>query len=245
MPMTPVDRGFCNPSALLNYSPMPLDVSYDVRNTSAASTSSRGESTTLRKLLFKRIVELHKLAAKKVKDDTDLEKNKLLFNRTVPTVEKAVREVEKFPREYSQLKDPDDLEDMSAWVEAESQEAVRFTELVGELYDENEGYAPGLSGHEKATTDIKPFTAGSDVTIFEFLEKFSANCSGTKKVKAYKLYNNYFSASIQAQTASFQQNYDELIRFLKVIHTGRSNSSGQKSFFFKYNRSIHQKKHPQ
>ena len=87
-------------------------------------------------------------------------------------------------------------------MEAASQEAARFTELVGELYDENEGFAPGLSGHEKATTDIKPFSAGSDVTIFEFQEKFSAYWAGTKKVKAYKLYNNYLSASIQAQTAS-------------------------------------------
>ena len=68
-------------------------------------------------------------------------------------------------------------------MEAASQEAAKFTELVGELYDENEGYAPGLSGHEKATTDIKPFTASSDVTIFEFLEKFSAYCAGTKKIK--------------------------------------------------------------
>ena len=51
---------------------------------------------------------------------------------------------------------------------------MRFMELVGELHDENAGYAPGLSGHEKATTDIKPFSAGSDFTIFEFLEKFSA-----------------------------------------------------------------------
>ena len=96
---------------------------------------------------------------------------------------------------------------------------------IAALYDENEGYAPGLSGHEKATTDIKPFTAGSDVTIFEFLEKFSAYCAGTKKIKAYKLYNNYPSASIQAQTASikaqtasFKQDYDELIRFLKTTY---------------------------
>ena len=60
---------------------------------------------------------------------------------------------------------------MSSRVKAASQEAMRFTELVGELYDNNEGYAPGLSGHEKATTDIKPFSAGSDVTIFKFLDK--------------------------------------------------------------------------
>ena len=82
--------------------------------------------------------------------------------------------MEKYLREYSRLADPDDLEDMSEPVEAASQEATSFTELVGELYDENEGYAPGVSSHEKATTDIKPFSAGSDVTIFEFLEKFSA-----------------------------------------------------------------------
>ena len=72
--------------------------------------------------------------------------------------------------------------------------------------------------YEKASTDIKSFAAGSDVTIFEFLEKFSAYCAGTKKVKAYKLYNKYMSASIQAQTASFQQNYDELIKFLKTTY---------------------------
>ena len=103
-------------------------------------------------------------------------------------------------------------------MEAVSQEAARFTQLVGELYDENEGYAPGLSRHVNATMDIKPFTAGSDVTIFKFLEKFSAYCAGTKKIKAYKFHNNYFSASIQAQTASFQQNYDELIRFLRTTY---------------------------
>ena len=73
-----------------------------------------------------------------------------------------------------------------------------------------------MSGHEKPTTDIKPFTAGSDVTIFKFLEKFSAYCARTKKIKAYKLYNNYLSASIQAQTASFHQDYDALIKFLKT-----------------------------
>ena len=75
---------------------------------------------TLMKLLIKRIAELHKIAAKKVSDDTDLEKIKLLFNQTVPTVEKAVRELEKYLREYSRLADPDDLENMSARVEAAS-----------------------------------------------------------------------------------------------------------------------------
>ena len=130
------------------------------------------------------MAELHKVAAKTVNEDTDLEKIKLLFNRTVPTVEKLVREMEKYLRDYSGFADPDDLNDMSERVEAASQEAARFTELVGELYDENKGYAPGLSGHKKATADIKPFTAGSDVTILEFLEKFSAYCAKAKKIKA-------------------------------------------------------------
>ena len=89
-------------------------------------------------------------------------------------------------------------------VEAATDEAMRFVDCITALYDENEGYAPGLSGHENALTDSKPFTAGSNITIFEFLEKFSAYCTGTKKIKAYKLYNNYLSASIQAQTASFK-----------------------------------------
>ena len=81
-------------------------------------------------------------------------------------------------------------------MEAATKEAPRFVDAVGVLYDKNKGYAPGLSGHEKATTDIKLFSAGSDVMIFKFLEKFSAYCAGTKKVKVYKLYTNYLSASI-------------------------------------------------
>ena len=217
-PMTPVDWGFCDPSAHLCCSPRPLDVFHDGRNTSAASTSSRGKSNILRKLLLKRMADLNKITAKKVNEDTDLEKVKLLFTRTVPKVEKAVCKFENTLQMYSRLADPDDLDNLTVQVEAATVEATRFMDTVGMLYDENEGYAPGLSGYEKATTDIKPFSAGSDVTIFKFLEKFSAYFAGTKKVKAYKLYNNYLSASIQAQTASFQQNYDELIRFLTTTY---------------------------
>ena len=80
-------------------------------------------------------------------------------------MEKAVGELEKYLCEYSRLADPDDLEDMSPRVEAASEEATRFTELIGELYENNEDYAPGLSGHEKATTDIKLFSAGYGITI--------------------------------------------------------------------------------
>ena len=64
------------------------------------------------------------------------------------------------------------------------EEATKFVETISSLYDENEGYAPGLSGHEKARTDIKLFASVSDITIFEFLDKFGAYCTGTKKVKA-------------------------------------------------------------
>ena len=59
------------------------------------------------------------------------------------------------------------------------------------LYYENEGYAPGLTGLEKSLTEIKPFSVGSEVTVFEFIDKFNAYCLGTKKAKAYKLYHNY------------------------------------------------------
>ena len=109
--------------------------------------------------------------------------------------------------------EPNDLSDQ---VDTATEEATKFVDNIAALYYENEGYTPGLSGLEKTTTDIKLFTAGSDITIFEFLEKFSAYCAGTKKIKAYKLYNNYLSASIQTKTATFQQDYDELIKFLKT-----------------------------
>ena len=64
--------------------------------------------------------------------------------------------------------------------------------------------------------EIKPFSARSDVTIFEFLDQFNTYCTGSKKGKAYKLYNNYLSASIQAQTNSFQQDFDGLVNYLKI-----------------------------
>ena len=73
------------------------------------------------------MAELHRVAAKTVNEDTDLEKIKLLFNRTVPTVDKLVREMEKYLRDYSRFADPDDLDDMSERVEAASQEAARFS----------------------------------------------------------------------------------------------------------------------
>ena len=51
--------------------------------------------------------------------------------------------------------------------------------------------------------------------MFEFIDKFNAYCSGTKKAKAYKLYHNYLSISIQAQTESFRHNFDAMITYLQ------------------------------
>ena len=79
-------------------------------------------------------------------------------------MEKAICELENTLQQYSRLADPNDFDDLTEQVEAATEEATRFVDAIGVLYDENEGYAPGLSGHEKATTDIKPFSAGSDVT---------------------------------------------------------------------------------
>lgn len=53
------------------------------------------------------------------------------------------------------------------------------------------------------------------MTVFEFLDKFNAYCTDSRKAKAYKLYYNYLSTSIQAQRASFQQDFDALVTYLK------------------------------
>ena len=47
------------------------------------------------------MVDLNKITAKPVDDSTDLEKIKLLFTRTVPKVEKAVRKLENTLQQYS------------------------------------------------------------------------------------------------------------------------------------------------
>ena len=104
---------------------------------------------------------------------TDLEKVKSLHTRTVPKVEKAVRELENTLQQYSRICDPINLDDLSDQVDAATEEATKFVDNIAALYNKNEGYAPGLSGHEKAKTDIKAFTEGSDITIVEFLEKFT------------------------------------------------------------------------
>ena len=214
-PDIPIYWDFCNTSAQLSSSPRQADEPSYPRNTSMTLTSTRGENALLRKLIIRRMADLSRIMFKVVNDNTDLEKVKSLQTGTVPRVEKVVRELESTLRQYPRICDPTELDDVSDQVDAAIKEATKFVDNIAALYDKNEGYAPGLSGHEKSSMDIKPFTARSDVTIFEFLEKFSDYCARTKKIMAYKLYNNYLSASIQAQTASFQQKYDALIKFLK------------------------------
>ena len=111
--------------------------------------------------------------------------------------------------------DDEELDANTITVDSIIQEASMFITQVTRLYNENEGYAPGLTGLEKSLTEIKPFSAGSEVTVFEFIDKFNAYCLGTKKAKAYKLYHNYLSIFIQAQTESFRHSFDEMITFLR------------------------------
>ena len=51
-------------------------------------------------------------------------------------------------------------------------EATLFVRNVTSMYNENEGYALGRSGLEKLMTEIKRFSAGSNVIVFKFLDKF-------------------------------------------------------------------------
>ena len=67
---------------------------------------------------MKRMADLIKITAQTVNDDTDLDKVKLLFTRTVPKVEKAVRQLENTLQQYSRLADPHDLDDLTEQVKA-------------------------------------------------------------------------------------------------------------------------------
>ena len=51
--------------------------------------------------------------------------------------------------------------------------------------------------------------------MFQFIDKFNAYCSGTKKAKTCKLYHNYLSISIQAQTELFKHDFDAMINYLQ------------------------------
>ena len=148
----------------------------------------------------------------------DLEKLKYLQTNTVPRVEKAISSLESTLQKLATQCEDEELDQDTATVDAIIREAGEFITQVTRLYNENEGYAPGLTGLEKSLTEIKPFSAGADVTVFEFIDKFNAYCVGTKKAKAYKLYHNYLSISIQAQTESFSHNFDEMINFLRLTY---------------------------
>ena len=80
--------------------------------------------------------------------------------------------------------DDEELDLNTATVDSIIQEAGDFIAQVTWLYNENEGYPLGLTGLEKSLTEIKPFSAGSDITVFEFIDKFNAYCVGTKKAKS-------------------------------------------------------------
>ena len=149
---------------------------------------------------------------------TDLEKLKHLQTNTVPRVEKAISGLESTLQMLATQCEDEELDQDTATVDSVIQQAGEFIAQVTRLYNENEGYAPGLTGLEKSLTEIKPFSAGADVTVFEFIDKFNAYCVGTKKAKAYKLYHNYLSISIQAQTESFSHNFDEMISFLRLTY---------------------------
>ena len=96
---------------------------------------------------MRRLADLKKITSKVVDDDTDLEKVKVLHTRTVPKVEKAVRELENTLQQYSRIYEPIDLDDLSDQVDTATEEATKFVDNIVALYDENEGYAPGLSSH--------------------------------------------------------------------------------------------------
>ena len=186
----------------------------DPRNTS--TTSTNGEATLLRKSTLRCLQHRRKVISQPDNEDTDLEKLKSLQNRVIPREEKAMLELESALQKYSQIADPMDFGVVTDQVDPVIEEASNFITTVTSLYDDNEGYALGLSGLEKSITEIKPFSAGSDITIFKFLDNFNTYSTGYKKAKGYKLYNNYLSTSIQAQTNLFQQDFDGLVNYLKV-----------------------------
>ena len=65
----------------------------------------------------------------------------------------------------------------TATVDSIIAEASQFITQATRLYNKNQGYAPGLTGLEKSLTEIKPFSAVSNVTIFAFIDRFNAYCS--------------------------------------------------------------------
>ena len=140
---------------------------------------------------------------------------KYLQTKTIPRVEKAISKLESTLQKLATMCDDDKLDANTITVDSIILEASQFITQVTRLYNENKGYAPVLTGLEKSLTEIKPFSSGSDVTVFEFVDKFNTYCSSTKKAKAYKLYHNYLSISMQAQTESFKHDFNAMITYLQ------------------------------
>ena len=70
-----------------------------------------------------------------------MEKLKNLHDRFIPRVEKMVQDIESDLQKYSRLADQ---------VDPIVKEVSNFVATITSLYDDNEGYAPTLSGLEKA-----------------------------------------------------------------------------------------------
>ena len=100
----------------------------------------------------------------------DLEKLKYLPSKIVPRVEKAIMELESTLQRLATICDDEELDMNTATVDSIIAEASQFITQVTRLYNENQGNAPGLTGLEKSLTEIKPYSAGSDVTILEFID---------------------------------------------------------------------------
>ena len=201
-PSTPdrsLSRDFCNPNVQISSSPRtdPAPSSGGQGGISVSITSSRGKITTIRKSIIRQVDALKSTINDTANENTDLKKLKYLQTKTVPRLEKAIMELETTLQKFSRTCDDAELDLMTATVDEIIEGATKFVTQVTRLYNDNEGYAPGLMGQEKALMEIKPFSAGSDITVFEFIDKFNAYCSGTKKAKAYKLYHNYLSISIK------------------------------------------------
>ena len=112
----------------------------------------------------------------------------------------------------------EEMDEISVITDAAIKETSQFIRRTARAYHDNEGYAPTLTGLEKSLTEIKPFAADSDVTIYEFVDKFKAYCSGTKRAKAYKLWSSYLSVSIKAQTESLKHDYNAMISYLQTTY---------------------------
>ena len=209
-------RDFCKTDVQAWSSPIPdvLIRTNDLRNTSMASSS--GEATMLRKILIRKMEALEKIVGQPVDNGTEMERLKNLHDRVIPRVEKMVHDIESDLQKYSRVANLMELEEVFDQVDPIVEEASNFVATITSLYDDNEGYAPTLSRLEKVMAEIKGFSAGSDVMDLKFLDKFNTYCTGSKKGKAYKLYNNYLSGSIQAQTNSLQQDFEGLVNFLKT-----------------------------